>query len=221
VAATVGRSDLAIHQDAVSELDWDARFDPGELGVEVDDGVVTLRGTVSSYAKLRAAAGLVARIPGVRAVVNDLAVRTGGSDDDVALASRVRMALEMDADVPNERIDCIVRKGHATLRGSVDHAYQREAAELAVAHVEGVRGVDVQVDIRGDTRADAAIGHDLREALDRRVARANDVTCHVQGATVTLAGRVPRLADRMAAEGTAWRTRGVRHVIDRIVVTGS
>ncbi len=219
MSATLRRSDLEIHDAAVAELDWDARFDPGELGVEVDDGVVTLRGTVSTYAKVRAAADLVSRMPGVRAVVNDLAVRVGG-DDDVALATRARMALEMDADVPNERIECIVRDGRVTLRGSVDHAYEREAAEAAVSHVEGLRGLDVDIDVRGRNRGDADIARDLEEALRRRVAWADLVRSSVEGGTVTLSGRVPTLADRLDAEATAWRTRGVRHVVDHIRIVG-
>lgn len=220
MAATIGRTDLEIHRDAVAELDWDARFDPGELGIEVDDGVVTLRGTVSSYAKLRAAADLVARIPGVRAVVNDLTVRAPGAVDDLALATSARTALELDADVPNDRIECIVRNGQLTLRGSVDHAYQREAAEAAVARLEGLCGLDVEIEVRGRTRGDADIERDLRAALARRVPRARDIDCHIENGTVTLAGHVPALADRLAAEVTAWKTRGVRHVVDRILVRG-
>lgn len=219
MAATLRRSDLEIHDAAVAELDWDARFDPGELGIEVDDGIVTLRGTVSTYAKVGAAADLVARLPGVRAVVNELTVRASGSDD-LALATRARTALELDADVPNERIECIVRNGRVTLRGSVDHAYQREAAETAVAHLEGLRGVEVEIDIRGHTRTDGDVARDLEAALRRRVAWAELIRSSVENGTVTLSGRVPTLADRLAAEATAWRTRGVRHVVDRVRIVG-
>ena len=219
-STTLRRSDLEIHNAAVAELDWDDRFAPGELGVEVDDGVVTLRGTVSSYAKVRAASDLVSRIAGVRAVVNDLTVAHPGMGDDVALAARARAALEMDADVPNERIECLVRDGRVTLRGSVDHAYQREAAESAVAHLSGLRGLEVEIDVRGHTRGDADVARDLAEALARRVAWADVVRAEVANGVVTLSGRVPTLADRLAAEATAWRTRGVRHVVDRIRLIG-
>jgi len=215
---TVRRSDLRIHEDAVAELNWDARFDPGELGVEVDDGIVTLRGTVSSVAKLNAAADVVARLAGVRGVVNALTVRPKHEIDDVTLATQARMALEMDADVPNERIECTVRKRHLTLRGSVDHAYQREAARQAVAHLEGLHGVEVRIDVRGHTRGDATIDRDLHDALRRRSIRADHLAYRVESGTVTLSGQVPELADRLDAEEAAWRTRGVRHVVDQIEV---
>jgi len=221
MAATFARTDLAIHEQIVAELDWDARFDPAEIGIEVDDGVVTLRGTVSSYSKLRAAIDLVARTVGVRAVVDRLVVRSPMAQDDVSLATRARMALEMDSDVPNERIECIVRDGRLTLRGVVDHAYQRKAAENAVASLEGLQELESEIEIRGHTRSDIDIDHDLRDALKRRVAWADRIEHRVDNATVTLSGRVPTLADRLAAEDTAWRTRGVRHVLDHIIVTGA
>ena len=218
MATAMARSDLDIHAEIVAELDWDERFHPGELGVEVDDGVVTLRGTVSSYAKVRAAGDLASRIPGVRAVVDRLVVRAPLAQDDVALATRARMALEMDADVPNERIDCIVRGGALTLRGAVDHGYQKRAAEDAVVNLEGLQDLENDIEIRGHTRSDGDIDRDLRDALRRRVRFADRVGCSVANATVILSGRVPVLSERLAAEETAWRTRGVRHVVDHIVV---
>ena len=221
MTATTHRTDLEIHERIVSELDWDARFDAGEVGVETDDGIITLRGTVSSYSKLRAAEELAGRVPGVRAIVNELLVRDKGSERDLELAERARTALEMDAEVPSDRIECIVRNGHVKLRGTVDHAYEREAAEAAVGHIEGVRGLEIEIEIRGHTRGDGEIERDLSAALERRHGWDRAVEHHVENGVVTLSGRVPALADRIAAEATAWRTRGVRGVVDRIRVMGA
>jgi len=218
--STTSRNDLHIQEDVLVELNWDPRFTPAEVGVEVDGGVVTLQGTVSSYPKLRVAAELASRVPGVRAVVNALEVRPPDAIDDLALATRARLALELDADVPNERIECFVRDGVLTLRGSVDHAYQRRAAEAAVARLEHLRGVDIEIDVRGHLRSDAEIHRDLHDALHRRVPGAKGIDLNVNAGTVTLSGRVPTLAERTEAEETAWGSRGVRHVIDRVVVMG-
>lgn len=43
VASPRGSADDIDETDDLAELNRDARFDPGELGVEVDDGIVTLR----------------------------------------------------------------------------------------------------------------------------------------------------------------------------------
>lgn len=49
------KSDEQFHQDVLWELKWDSRVTELEVGVEVDDGIVTLTGNVDSFAKKLAA----------------------------------------------------------------------------------------------------------------------------------------------------------------------
>src|SRR5207302_337543 len=69
---------------------WDARVKPNEIGVAVEDGIVTLTGGVDSYVKKWAAEEAAHRIKGVQAVANDIEVRLPTSvertDKDVAAA---------------------------------------------------------------------------------------------------------------------------------------
>jgi osmotically-inducible protein OsmY len=58
----IKKSDTQIHHDVIEELEWGSRVDETEVGVEVDDGVVTLTGTVTGWAK-RVAAQEAARPP--------------------------------------------------------------------------------------------------------------------------------------------------------------
>jgi osmotically-inducible protein OsmY len=44
------KSDYAIQRDVMEEIDWDPEVAVTDVGVEVDDGVVTLTGTVDHYA---------------------------------------------------------------------------------------------------------------------------------------------------------------------------
>ncbi len=53
--ASVTKTDSQIQQDVLRELKWDTRVEETDVGVEVDEAVVTLTGTVSSYAKRMAA----------------------------------------------------------------------------------------------------------------------------------------------------------------------
>lgn len=213
------RDDLQIQRDVLDELNWDPRIAPAEIGVEVDDGVVTLRGTVSNYAKLRAAEALAVRVAGVKALHDHLEV-LAVPEDDIELARRAALALSLDADVPQGAITCTVRDGVLTIRGDVDHDYQRRAAEQALSRLSGVRELVLEVEVRGHTRDDAELMSDLRAALQRRVPWVNLVGFSVHGGVVTLSGWVRSLADRSAVEETAWRTRGVRHVQDRVAVIG-
>jgi len=69
-----GRRDEEIQKDVLAELKWDARVAPTEIGVSVKDGIVTLSGAITSYAKKGAAEEAAHRVRGVKAVANDLEV---------------------------------------------------------------------------------------------------------------------------------------------------
>jgi len=67
--------------------------------------------------------------------------------DDTTIARAVRHAFGWNTAVPAERIDIIVRRGIVTMRGSVDHWYQRKAAEATVMAVPGAVSVDDQIQL--------------------------------------------------------------------------
>jgi len=60
--------DTDIHLDVISELDWDPTVDATEAGVEADDRVVTLTGTVESFWKRWTAEQAALRLGDVRAL---------------------------------------------------------------------------------------------------------------------------------------------------------
>src|SRR5262245_11127956 len=66
---------VELQVDVVHELFWEPRVDADEIAVTVDDGVVTLRGTVGSLGAKLAAKKAAQRVSGVREVDNDLDVR--------------------------------------------------------------------------------------------------------------------------------------------------
>src|SRR5689334_19919179 len=88
-------NDHQIHQAILKELLWDTQVDETEVGVEVDQGVVTLTGTVDSYAKKQAAQEAAHRVIGVLDVANDIQVNVpyGLTSTDTGIAHAVRQAL--------------------------------------------------------------------------------------------------------------------------------
>src|SRR5882672_5989812 len=66
------QADEEIQKNVLSELKWDARVQPNEIGVVVKDGVVTLTGWVDSYTKRWAAEEAAHRVKGVKAVANEI-----------------------------------------------------------------------------------------------------------------------------------------------------
>lgn len=223
MASMVERTDLQLQEEVATEIGWDPRFTAGEVGVEVDQGVVTLRGTVSSYQKLIAAADLAAGVAGVKAVANDLVVRPPDRPerDDTAIARAVRWALEWDAEVPDERVQCVVRDGAVTLSGTVEHDYQRRAAVSGVSRLEGVRKVIDRVSVERRWRPDEEIVGDLKANLLPRLPGANLVGFRCRSGLVVLSGFVRSPEERMVAERVAWSVDGVSHVLNSIAVLRS
>jgi len=65
--------DLKLHVQ--NALDWEPSLDATDVGVSVDEAVVTLRGNVGTYAERLAAERAALRVFGAKAVANDLEVR--------------------------------------------------------------------------------------------------------------------------------------------------
>ena len=81
-------NDHALQEDVVDELRWDPEVQATEVGVTVKDGVVTLRGEVSSLSQKWAVERAVKRVHGVRAVADEITVQLPGLSErtDVQLA---------------------------------------------------------------------------------------------------------------------------------------
>src|SRR5882672_1988435 len=141
--ATETRTDTQIQQDVLAELKWEPRLSPNEIGVIVEDGVVTLTGWVDSYTKRWAAEDAAHRVRGVKAVANDIEVRlsTANERTDADIAAAAVRALEWDAFVPIDRLDVTVSQGWVTLKGEVEWQYQKQDAERVVRRLTGVKGV--------------------------------------------------------------------------------
>jgi osmotically-inducible protein OsmY len=215
------KDDAALQGEVLAEIARDPRFRPAEIGVEVDSGVVTLTGTVSSYPKLAAAADIAAEIAGVKGVANDLTLEMASAfvRTDTDLVAAIRETLRWDIDVPDEKLEIIVRNGRVVLRGTVEYWYERAAAVRAVERLSGVVAISDQIGVKPQRLADAAVAAEIGEAIARRTSGANRIAIEVKVGVVTLRGSVLTPQDRFQAEKAAWSTKGVRTVINEIDVT--
>jgi osmotically-inducible protein OsmY len=84
-------TDRDLQRDVLRELKWEPAVEAAHIGVAVKDGIVTLTGRVTSYAKRLAAEMAAKRVFGVRAVVNEIEVRLAEgdeqTDEDLAAAA--------------------------------------------------------------------------------------------------------------------------------------
>jgi len=202
-------------------LQWDTRVRPNEIGVAVKDGIVTLTGWVDSYLKKIAAEEAARRVPGVKAVVNDIEVRLPSSAErtDADLAAAVLNALRWDAAIPAGKVEVTVSQGWVTLKGEVDHYFQKRDAEPAIERLSGVRGVSNLLTVKPQP-APQDLKSQIQKALVRHAQTdASRITVELQGSEVILRGTVSSYAEKKAAEETAYSASGVTEVDNRIIVS--
>jgi osmotically-inducible protein OsmY len=203
------------------ELRWDSRIGQAEVGVGVDDGVVTLTGTVDSWAKKLAAKEAAHRVVGVRDVADDVRVKLPGSlqRTDTEIAKDVRFALEWDAFVPHQSIRSTVSDGLVTLEGQINTLLQKEDAARAIRSVRGVKGVNNWLTVAPVKADPGELRKSIEQALERRAEReAEKIRVTVDDGIVTLEGRVRTWPQRTAVLGAVSHAPGVREVKDRLSV---
>ena len=213
------KSEAQIKQDVLAELKWDPRVDEWDVGVEVDNAVVTLTGTVASYAKQIAAREAAHRVAGVLDVVNNIKVKLPGSlqRTDTEIAQAVRDALRWDVTVPHEQIQTTVSQGAVVLEGTVDYLYQRESAEWAIRNLQGVTSIVNRLRLVGPSVAAEAVRRSIEGALERRAERAaNRITITVTGGKVRVSGAVRSWEEKQAVLSAAKFTPGVLDVEDSL-----
>ncbi len=144
----MGKSD-DIRAAVIDDLTFDPDVDASDIRVEEMDGEVVLTGSVPSYPQYVQAAAVAARPVGVRYVRNYLqvALPPGDHRDDLTLAATANNALTLGGAVPEE-VEATVKDGDIALTGSVRTVTEREAAEVMVAELTGVRRVRNDIQIR-------------------------------------------------------------------------
>ena len=213
------KSDSEIKTQVMRELTWDSHIGWAEIGVEVSEGVVTLTGTVTNYAKKIAAQNAAHRVAGVLDVANDIEVRPVGKFmiSDAELAHTVRNVLEWDAFVPDERIKSTVTDGWVTLEGEVDLWREREDAEKAVLRLQGVIGVINNICMVPRKVDPKELREQIEYALERRADReAERLRIEVNDGAVDVFGRVHSWQEKRAVLGSISHAPGVTSVRDHL-----
>jgi len=200
-------------------MKWDSRVDETEVGVQVDGGVVTLTGTVTSWAKRVAAQEAARRVIGVLDLANDIKVKVlgGPTRTDTEIAQAVRRALEWDVFVPEQQITSTVTDGWVTLEGTVERWSQRDDAERAIRNLTGVTIVVNKIAVKPAKPVSEDVQKAIEQALERRAEReARRIRVDVRDGIVTLTGSVHSWAERKSVLAAARFTPGVRAVEDHL-----
>ncbi len=215
------KTDKQLKQDVIAELGSEPSVNAAQIGVEVEDGIVTLAGHVDSFAEKWNAERAAQRVLGVKALAIEMDVKLPGSSHrtDADIARSAENALQWTTYIPNDEIKVMVERGWVTLTGEVDWDYKKQAASDAIRNLLGVKGVSDQIAINPKVSM-RAVKSDIEAALKRCAKNeAAAISVEVEGSKVTLSGSVHSWSERESAANSAWRTPGVRNVVDNITVS--
>jgi len=214
------RTDTEVQKDVMAQLKWDPFLNAAEIGVAVKDGVVSLSGRVDSYSKKLAAETAAKKIPGVKAVAEEIHVGPSPAfrRTDPEIAEAVLTALKWHTAVKEDKIKIKVEDSVVTLEGTVDWNYQRQSAADAIRYLPGIVRVDNFITVKA-VATSADVKENIKQAIRRNAAIDSEkISVELVGSKVILRGSVRSVAEKEDAELTAWSAPGVTGVQNKLLI---
>lgn len=158
--------DATVHNSVRYMLATNADVDRGALEVEVRNGKVTLRGRVDTVEDKQIAGKLASMAEGVRNVINELHVTSGGTGGNEGLEALIRREWGRDPEVSPQQVRVYVEDKMVFLDGTVYSPEVKDAAlrvvQRVLRDVGNIEGVHDGIVISG-ALGSVQKGHDKDE----------------------------------------------------------
>lgn len=137
------KSNEELQKDVQRAIKYEPLLHAAEIGVIVEDGVVTLLGTVDNYVKKVNAERAAKNVFGVKAIAENIIVDygKGAKNSDTKIAKSILKAWKLNSQIPENLIQVRVDDGWVKLSGQVPWNYQKLVAQREITCLHGVKGV--------------------------------------------------------------------------------
>jgi len=154
---TEGNSDRWLKAKVKTSL-WFHRSVSSETAVDVNEGVVTLRGTASSQAQKDLTTEYAEDIEGVTGVNNEMTIAQAGSAqdaetigeviDDASITAQVELALAWNGSTSALRTETETRDGVVTLTGEAANQAEKDLVSKLTRDINGVKSVNNNMTVK-------------------------------------------------------------------------
>jgi osmotically-inducible protein OsmY len=208
-----------LQKDVEGALLWEPLLHTAGIAVVAQDGIVTLAGTVNSYAKKSEAEVVAKNVAGVKVVIEQIEVLLSSDvqHTDHEIAQEILKALAASW-IPAEKLKIKVEHGVVTLEGTLHWNFQKQAAQNSLKNIIGITDIENLIAIKAETHDEVEKKH-LENAIKLNWSMdGQDVRVSVTGKTVTLNGVVNSYFQKDEAERIAWQAPGVNVVANELAI---
>lgn len=214
------KSNEELQNNVINAINWEPLLKAAEIGVMVKDGIVTLTGSVNTYAKKAEAEQAAKNVAGVRTVFEDIQVVCNEKDKrtDTEIITTIVNTLKWHWDIPTEKVTAVVENCWVFLSGELEWHYQKEAAKSALSNLIGIIGITNNITVK-NSFIDVIDPKEIEIAIERNGSINNkDIAVYVHDNVVILKGHVDSWHQKSEAGRIAWNAPGIKQVQNNLHV---
>ncbi|MBD3192936.1 MAG: BON domain-containing protein [Candidatus Heimdallarchaeota archaeon] len=135
-------SDEEIEKNIETLLNIDSTIDASNITIQVNRGVVYIKGTTNSFFQKKEVENAIYRVNGVRGVTNELAVLLTTKKEDKEIAEKITHYIKKSLLAKIDQINVTVNDGAVTLEGCVPHWQVYHSLNDFVKVTQGIKSID-------------------------------------------------------------------------------
>ncbi len=198
-------------------LTWDNRIDESQIEISIKDGIVTLKGCVSTYPEKILAEIETQMVPGIKSIINEIEVKFLGSYEipsDQDIKEAMFCLLDSNSEIDSNIVYVSVDNGIVLLEGIVNSFWKREKILKMASQISGVLSISNMISIIPEEKiSDEEITKNIITSMQNSVRiDADKVDVQIKSGIVTLSGTISSMNEYDAILDIVKSSKGVINI---------